>query len=72
MHEAKGLINFNRAGRENIHYNCGEFMESLIGFGIRLLEGLFVLGLAGSTLVLLITLKQDVEIMLGRSPDTEH
>ena len=72
MLEAKGLINFNRAGRENIHYNCGEFMESLIGFGIRLLEGLFVLGLAGSTLVLLITLKQDVEIMLGRSPDTEH
>ena len=72
MLDSKGLIKFSSAGGENIHYNCGELMQSLIGFAVRVLEGLFVLGLAGSTLVLLITLKQDVEIMLGRSPDTEH
>lgn len=72
MLEGKGLIKFTSAADENIHYNCGEFMQSLIGIGVRLLEGLFVLGLAGSTLVLLITLKEDVEIMLGRSSDVEH
>jgi len=47
-------------------------MQSLIGFGIYLLEGLFVVGLAGSTLVLLIALKEGVEILLGRSSDVEH
>lgn len=72
MLEGKGLIKFTNPAEENIHYNCGEFMQSLIGIGIRLLEGLFVLGLAGSTLVLLITLKEDLEIMLGRSSDVEH
>ena len=72
MLETKGLINFDNREAENIHYNCGEFMQSLIGFGIRLLGGLFVLGLAGSTLVLLITLKEDVEIMLGRSSGAER
>jgi hypothetical protein len=47
-------------------------MQSLIGFGVRSLEWLFAVGLAGSTLVLLITLKEDLEIMLGRSSDSEH
>lgn len=47
-------------------------MDVLIGFGVRLLEGLFVVGLAGSTMVLLIALKEDLEIMLGRSSDVEH
>jgi hypothetical protein len=72
MLEGKGLINFDNPAEENIHYNCGEFMQSLIGIGVRLLEGLFALGVAGSTLVLLITLKEDLEIMLGRSSDVEH
>lgn len=47
-------------------------MDMLIGIGVRLLEGLFVVGLVGSTLVLLITLKEDLEIMLGRSSEAEH
>ena len=72
MLEAKGLINFGHAATEGIHYNCGEFMQSLIGFGVRLLEGLFVLGLAGSSLVLVNVLIENVEIMLRRSSDTEH
>ena len=72
MLDSKGLIKFSNPVEENIHYNCGEFMQSLIGFGIRLLEGLFVVGLAGSTLVLLIALKEGLEIMLGRSSDVEH
>ena len=72
MLEGKGLIKFGNPDREGIHYNCGEFMQSLIGFGIRLLESLFAVGVVGSTLVLLVTLKQDVAIMLGRSSDSEH
>ena len=72
MLDGKGLKKFSNPGEENIHYNCGEFMQSLIGFGIRLLGVLFVAGLTGSTLVLMVTLKQDVEIMLGRSSDSEH
>jgi hypothetical protein len=47
-------------------------MQSLIGIGVRLLEGLFVVGVMGAIMVLLITLKEDVEIMLGRSSDVEH
>jgi hypothetical protein len=72
MLDPKGLINFSNPAAERIHYNCGEFMQSLIGFGIYLLEGLFVVGVAGSTLVLLIAMKEDLEIMLGRSSDVEH
>lgn len=72
MFEPKGVINFGNPAAEDIHYNCGEFMQSLIAFGIYLLEALFVVGLAGSTLVLLIALKEDTEIMLGRSSDVEH
>jgi len=47
-------------------------MQSLIGFGIYLLEGLFVVGVAGSTLVLLIALKQSLVILMSRSSDVEH
>ena len=72
MLEGKGLIKFSEPAEENIHYNCGEFMQSLIAFAIRVLEGLFLVGLAGSSLVLLITLREDVGIMLGRSSDVEH
>jgi hypothetical protein len=72
MLDSKGLIKFNGPAEEDIHYNCGEFMQSLIGIGIRALEGLFVIGLAGATMVLLIALKEDLEIMLGRSSDVEH
>ena len=72
MLDSKGLIKFSDPAVEDIHYNCGEFMQSLIGIGIRVLEGLFVIGLAGSTLVLLIALKEGLGIMLGRSFDVEH
>jgi hypothetical protein len=72
MLEGKGLINFDNPAEENIHYNCGEFMQSLIGIGVRLLEGLFVVGVIGASMVLLITLKEDLEIMLGRPSDVEH
>ena len=47
-------------------------MQSLIRFGIYLLEGLFVVGVVGSTLVLLIAMKEDLAILLGRSSDVEH
>lgn len=48
-------------------------MQSLIAFGVRLLESLFVLGVAGSVLVLVIAAVEDMEILLGRSSgDTEH
>jgi hypothetical protein len=72
MLEGKGLINFGKPAEESIHYNCGEFMQSLIGFGVRLLEGLFVLGLAGTAMVLVKVLIEDVEVLLGSPPDTEH
>jgi hypothetical protein len=72
MLEGKGLIKFSNPADENIHYNCGEFMQSLIGIGVRLLEGLFIVGLAGSTMVLLIAAVENLEILLGRSSDVEH
>lgn len=73
MLDSKGLINFGDPAEENIHYNCGEFMQSLIGIGVRLLEGLFVVGVAGSTLVLLIAAVENLEILFGRSSgDAEH
>ena len=72
MLKAKGLINFGNPPAEGIRYNCGECMQSLIGFGVRVLEGLFVLGLAGSGLVLVNVLIENVEIILGRFSDPEH
>lgn len=42
-------------------------MTSLLGvLLVRILEGMFVVGLFGSTLVLLITFVQDAELLLGR------
>lgn len=46
-------------------------MQSLLGFGIYVLEGLFVVGVAGSTLVLVVALKQSLAILLSRSSDLE-
>lgn len=62
----------NNPAEENIHYNCGEFMQSLIAFAIRLLEGLFVVGGIGSTVVLVKVLIEDMGILLGRSSDVEY
>ena len=62
----------NNPAEENIHYNCGEFMQSLILFGVSLLEGLFIVGVAGATVVLVMVLMEDLETMFGRSPETEH
>ncbi len=72
MLEGKGLIKFANPGEENIHYNCGEFMQSLIAFGVRLLEGLFVVGVVGAMVVLVKVLIEDLETMFGRSADVEH
>ncbi len=72
MLEGKGLINFGHAVVENIHYNCGEFMQSLTAFGVRLLEGLFVMGVIGSTIVLVKVLIEDLQTMFGRASDVEH
>ena len=47
-------------------------MQSLIGFGVRLLEVLFALGVAGSALVLVKGVIEALETLLGRSADTEH
>jgi hypothetical protein len=38
---------------------------------VRFLEGMFVVGLAGSTVVLLITFVEDAELLLGRE-DSRH
>jgi hypothetical protein len=47
-------------------------MISLLGvLLVRILEGMFVVGLFGSTLVLLITFVQDAELLLGRE-DSHH
>jgi len=72
MLEGKGLIKFTNPAEENIHYNCGEFMQSLIGFGVRLLEGLFVVGVVGATFVLVLVLIEDLQTMFGRSSEVEH
>lgn len=72
MLDPKGLIKFSNPVEENIHYNCGEFMQSLIGFGVRLLEGLFALGAIGSTVVLVKVLIEDLQTMFGRSSELEH
>ena len=72
MLDGKGLIKFGNPHGENIHYNCGEFMQSLIGFGVRLLEGLFVVGVVGATFVLVLVLIEDLQTMFGRSSEVEH
>ena len=72
MLEAKGLIKFSNPVEENIHYNCGEFMQSLIAFGVRLLEGLFVIGVAGAIVVLVEVLIEDIQTMFGKSSEVEH
>lgn len=42
-------------------------MISLLGvLFVRILEGMFVVGLAGSTVVLLITFVEDLELLFGR------
>ncbi len=47
-------------------------MISLLGMLlVRFLEGMFVVGLAGSTVVLLITFVEDAELLFGRE-DTHH
>ncbi|MGA9473112.1 MAG: hypothetical protein WBV36_11650 [Terriglobales bacterium] len=47
-------------------------MISLLGvLLVRILEGMFVVGLFGSTLVLLITFVEDAETLLGRE-DSNH
>jgi len=38
---------------------------------VRILEGMFIVGLAGSTVVLLITFVEDAELLLGRE-DSHH
>ena len=46
-------------------------MISLLGvLLVRILEGMFVVGLFGSTLVLLITFVEDAETLLGREDST--
>jgi len=72
MLEGKGLINFGNLPAESIHYNCGEFMQSLISFGVRLLEGLFVVGMIGATGVLVKVLIENLGDVLGRSSHVEH
>ena len=72
MLDCKGLINFGNPVAEIIHYNCGESMQSLIGFGVRALEGLFVLGVVGSVVVLVKGVIEAMETLLGRSSDVEH
>ena len=72
MLDDKGLIKFNNPAEEDIHYNCGEFMQSLIALGVRLLEGLFVVGVAGAMVVLVLVLIEDVETMFGGSSEVEH
>ncbi len=52
-----------------MHYNCGEFMQSLIAFGVRLLEGLFVVGVIGAMFVLVLVLIEDVQTMFGGSSE---
>ena len=69
MLEGKGLIKFSNPTEENIHYNCGEFMQSLITFGVRLLEGLFVVGVIGAMFVLVLVLIEDVQTMFGGSSE---
>lgn len=72
MLEGKGLINFDNPAAENIHYNCGEFMQSLIGIGVRLLEGLFAVGVIGSAVMLVTVLIENLGTILGRSSDAER
>jgi hypothetical protein len=38
---------------------------------VRILEGMFVVGMAGSAVVLLITFVEDAELLLGRE-DSHH
>ena len=47
-------------------------MQSLIGIGVRLLEGLFVVGVVGATFVLVLVLIEDLQTMFGRSSEVEH
>jgi len=47
-------------------------MLSLLGISlVRFLEGMFAVGLVGSTIVLLITFVEDAELLFGRE-DSHH
>lgn len=64
MLERKGLIKFSVPAEEDIHYNWSQFMHSVITFAVRLLEGLFGIGMAGTVLVLLSTGFEDLRTIL--------
>ena len=64
MLDCKGLINFGASAAERIYYNGIWLVHSLITFAVRLLEGLFGIGMAGTVLVLVCTGVQDAMTIL--------
>ena len=47
-------------------------MSTLISIVVQVLEGMFVVGMAGSLLVIILTGVEDVETMLDTSGDESH
>jgi hypothetical protein len=64
MLEAKGLINLGLVAGSGIYYNWSRFMHSAITLAVRLLEGIFGIGMAGTVLVLIRTGIEDLQTIL--------
>lgn len=47
-------------------------MDQVIAFGIRLLEGMFVIGWVGSVVVMLLAGLEDIETIFSRGSDITH
>jgi len=47
-------------------------MQAIINLGIRLLEGIFALGMAGSAIVLILSGIEDIETLFGSEKSQPH
>jgi hypothetical protein len=58
--------------RPESHHSILNLMDILITIAIRLLESMFILGLLGSAIVLILSGVEDVELLLGFSDSEDH
>ena len=47
-------------------------METVIKFLVRVLEGMFLAGLVGSVITILITTVDDVKVLMDKDPTPQH
>jgi hypothetical protein len=47
-------------------------MDKLIGFSVSLLEGMFLVGLVGSVIVIVVTTVDDLKVLLDKDATPQH